>query len=346
MTRGTLEDRLEAVYAIGGGPGANRVGYSPEEDEAHRLAAGWMEDAGLEVEVDADGNLIGRLVGNSPEEPEVWSGSHLDSVPQGGRFDGPLGVLGALAAVEALGRRRKTLAVVAFREEERGCVGSQARVARGALPGAYVELHHEQGPRLALAGAPLAVVTGIVGYVRGERVLDGAAGHAGTTPMDARDDALVRAAEEILRIRDVARSIDGAVATVGRIEVEPGGINVIPGRVCFTIDARAPDDDRLDRLMAELGLDGSRAVRPTAFGGAPVEALRAAIAERGQPLVELHSGAGHDAGVLARAGVPSAMLFVRALNRGVSHSPDELSSPEDVSLAVDVLQDALDRLAS
>jgi hydantoinase/carbamoylase family amidase len=214
------------------------------------------------------------------------------------------------------------------------------------LPGAYVELHHEQGPRLALAGAPLAVVTGIVGYVRGERVVEGAAGHAGTTPMDGREDALVRAAEEILRIRDVARSIDGAVATVGRVEVEPGGINVIPGRVQFTIDARAPDDERLDRLMAELGIDGSRAVRPTAFGGAPVEALRAAIAERSLPLVELHSGAGHDAGVLARAGVPSAMLFVRALNGGVSHSPDELSSPEDVELAVEVLADALDRLAS
>ena len=341
-----LEERLEAVYAIGGGPGANRVGYSPEEDEAHRLAAGWMKDAGLEVEVDADGNLIGRLAGTERGEPEVWSGSHLDSVPQGGRFDGPLGVLAALEAVEALGRRRRTLAVVAFREEERGCVGSQARVRSGALPGAYVELHHEQGPSLALAGAPLAVVTGIVGYVRGERIVDGAAGHAGTTPMDARDDALVEAAEEILRIRDVARSIDGAVATVGRVEVEPGGINVIPGRVQFTIDARAPDDERLDRLMAELGIDGSRAVRPTAFGGAPVEALRAAIGARSLPLVELHSGAGHDAGVLARAGVPSAMLFVRALNGGVSHSPAELSSPEDVSLAVDVLADALARLAS
>src|SRR5262249_15365915 len=133
---------------------------------------------------------------------------------------------------------------------------------------------------------------------------------------------------------------------VGRIDVEPGGINVIPGRARFSIDARAPDDEKLDRLMTELGLDGTRAVRPTAFGGAPVDALRAVIAERGLPLVELHSGAGHDAGVIARAGVPSAMLFVRALNGGVSHSPDELSAPEDVELAVDVLADALDRLAS
>ena len=341
-----LEDRLDAIYAIGGGPGANRVGYSPEEDEGHRLVGGWMAEAGLDVEVDPDGNLCGRLVGEEPELPEVWSGSHLDSVPQGGRFDGPLGVLGALEAVERLGGRRRTLTVVAFREEERGCVGSQARVRRGGLPGAWVELHHEQGPRLALLGAPLAVVTSIVGYVRGERIVEGHAGHAGTTPMDARDDALVAAAAEILRIRDVARSIDGAVATVGSLTVEPGGINVIPGRVTFTIDARAPDDERLERLIGELGLDGSRAVQPTPLGGAPADALAAAFEARGLPLVELASGAGHDAGVLARAAVPSVMLFVRAQNGGVSHSPDEHSTPEDVALAVDVLTDALDRLAS
>ena len=341
-----LEQRLDAVYAIGAGPGANRIGYSPEEDEAHRLAAGWMEDAGLQLEVDPDGNLIGRLPGTEPALPEVWSGSHLDSVPQGGRYDGPLGVVGALEAVERLGRRRRTLAVVVFRDEERGCIGSQARVERGGLPGAYVELHHEQGPRLALAGAPLAVVTGIVGYKRSEQVVDGRAGHAGTTPMDVRDDALVTAAAEILRIRDVARSIEGAVATVGRIEAEPGGTNVIPGRVRFTIDARAPDDERLEQLLSELGIDPAGAVAPTTFTGSAIDALRRAIAARGLPLVELASGAGHDAGVLARAGIPSVMLFVRALNGGVSHSPDELASEEDVALAVDVLADTLDALSS
>ncbi len=341
-----LEERLDAIYAIGGGPGANRIGYSAEEDEAHRLTARWMREAGLEVEVDADANLIGRLSGHDRDLPEVWSGSHLDSVPHGGRYDGPLGVLGALEAVERLGRRVKTLAVVAFREEERGCVGSNARAERGALPGAYVELHHEQGPRLARAGAPLAVVTGIVGYVRAEHRGEGSAGHAGTTPMDARDDALTRAATEILRIRDVAQSIDGAVATVGQLEVEPGGVNVIPGRVRFTIDARAPDRERLDRLIAELGIEGAGAVSPTEFAGAPAGVLREVMAARGLPIVELVSGAGHDAGVLSRAGVPSAMLFVRALNGGVSHSPDELSSEEDVALAVDVLTDTLDRLAS
>ncbi|MDH4345594.1 MAG: M20/M25/M40 family metallo-hydrolase [Thermoleophilia bacterium] len=340
-----LDRRLDEVYAIGGGPGANRVGCSAEEDAAHALVAGWMAEAGLEVEVDPDGNLVGRLWGDEQNRPEVWAGSHLDSVPEGGRLDGPLGVLGALEAVERLGRRRRTLAVVAFRDEERGCAGSKARVARGALPGSFLELHHEQGPRLAALDAPLAVVTGIVGYKRAERVVDGRPGHAGTTAMEGRDDALVLAAEEILRIRDVALAIPGSVATVGQITAEPGAANVIPGRVRFTIDARAPDEARLARLLRELGADASGATPPVAFAGPAVDALRGALESRGLPLAELASGAGHDAGVLARAGVDAAMLFVRALNGGVSHSPDEASSPEDVALAVDVLTDALAALA-
>ncbi|MGZ4352264.1 MAG: M20/M25/M40 family metallo-hydrolase [Gaiellaceae bacterium] len=338
-------ERLEQLYAIGGGPGANRVGYTPEEDEAHRLATGWMSEAGLEIEVDDHGNLIGRLQGDL-SLPEVWAGSHLDSVPQGGKFDGALGVVAALEAVERLGRRTPTLAVVAFRDEERGCKGSRARVASGALPGSFLEVHHEQGPRLALAGAPLGVVSGIVGYVRGIKTVTGHAGHAGTTPMDARDDALVKAAQEFLRIRDVARAIDGCVATVGQVEVVPGGINVIPGLVRFSIDARAPDAERLDRLQAEIGVDEPQRVEPSAMHDSARAALRDALDAHGLPLLELTSGAGHDAGVMASAGVAAGMLFVRAQNGGVSHSPDELSADEDVALAVDVLADALGRLSS
>jgi allantoate deiminase len=335
-------ERLDELYAIGGGPGANRVGYTPEEDEAHRIAAAWMREAGLEVEVDGAGNLVGRLRGEARDELEVWTGSHLDSVPQGGRFDGALGVVAGLEAVERLGRRRRTLGVVAFRDEERGCAGSRACAA---LPGLFVELHHEQGPRLALANAPLGVVAGIVGYVRGEITIEGRAGHAGTTPMEARDDALVAAAQEILRIRDVALSIEDAVATVGRIEVEPGGINVVPGRARITVDARAPDDERLERLIAEIGIDGSGRVPPVAMRGAARDAVAEAVREQGLPVLELVSGAGHDAGVLASAGVDAAMLFVRAGAGGVSHAPEEDASPDDVAIAVDVLEDSLRRLA-
>jgi allantoate deiminase len=331
-------DRLEQLYAIGGGPGANRPGYSPAEDEAHELAAGWMREAGLEVEVDGAGNLIGRSSDDS-----VWTGSHLDSVPQGGKFDGALGVVAAIEAVERVGAG----VAVAFREEETGCGGSRAFVeAGGTLPACFLELHIEQGPVLERAGAPFGLVTGITGMVRAERVFDGAAGHAGTVPMDVRRDALVTAAEYVLRVRNVASAIPDAVATVGRLELEPGAGNVIPSRVRVAVDARAPDRERLDRLAAELELEPSFRLEPVAMADEPRAALRAELEERGLPAIELHSGAGHDAAILAGAGVPTAMLFVRSLNGGVSHSPDELTSAEDVVLAVDVLSGALARLVS
>jgi acetylornithine deacetylase/succinyl-diaminopimelate desuccinylase-like protein len=337
----SVSERLDALYAIGGGPGANRPHPSAAEDEAHELAAGWMREAGLDVLVDASGNLVGR----TSERPDVWVGSHLDSVPQGGRFDGALGVVAGIEAVSRVGRG----SVVAFRGEEVGCVGSRALCGGGRsseLPSAFLELHVEQGPVLAGADARLGVVTGIVGYARGELVFDGSAGHAGTTPMAGRDDALVRAAAEILRIRDVATAIDGAVATVGTLTVEPGGTNVIPGRVRFSVDARAPETERLAELVAAIGFEPATPTEPSPMSPELRAVLRGEVAARGLPVVELASGAGHDAGILAAAGVPSAMLFVRSLNGGVSHSPDELSSEEDVALGVDVLTSALARLTA
>ena len=332
-------DRLEELYAIGGGIGANRIGGSEAEDRAHELAARWMREAGLAVDVDGAGNLIGRSA-----DARIWTGSHLDSVPNGGKFDGALGVVAAIEAVERAG----VGAVVAFRDEERGCVGSAAFVRQEELPEAFLELHIEQGPTLSRRGAPLGVVTGIVAMVRGERVFEGDPGHAGTVPMEARRDALAAAAEYVLRVRDAAAAVDGAVATVGEVHVEPGAANVIPGRVRLSVDVRAPDAERLEPLVRELELDVTPSFRlePVAMADAPREAFRAELAVRDLPVVELVSGAGHDAAVLAGAGVPAGMLFVRSLNGGVSHSPDELSSPEDIALAVDVLAGALSRLAS
>ena len=245
-------DRIERIYAIGGGPGANRVGGSQAEQDAHDLVAGWLNEAGLSVEVDPDGNLLGRLLGDDLDAAEVWVGSHLDSVPNGGRFDGVLGVLAGLEAVERVGRRRRTLAVVAFRDEERGFTGSRARVQHGSLPEFYIEAHIEQGPVLERTSMPLGVVTGIVGVARGEVVLQGAAGHAGTTPMDGRRDALCAAAELVLRVRDAAIAVPQAVATVGRLEVVPGAANVIPERaILHTL----PDPDQLPELDGAVPLE-------------------------------------------------------------------------------------------
>ena len=336
MTR--VFDRLERIYAIGDGPGANRPGFSAEEDEACDLAARWMEEAGLEVTRDATGNLVGRLRGEDPSLPEIWSGSHLDSVPQGGKFDGALGVVGALEAVERIGPQRRTLGVVVFRAEETGCQGSKAY--DGPLPGAFLELHIEQGRRLLDAGRPLGVVSAIAGYYRRMVTFEGVPGHAGTTPMAGRDDALVKAAAYVLRARDSAHD---AVVTVGQLEVEPGAVNVIPGRVTLSLDVRAPSEAELERIGAELDVDPTPRNEPVAM--APE--LRALLAAQlDDPGDELVSWAGHDAGVMAARGVPSAMLFVRSLADGASHTPEEDSSPEDVALAVDVLERALRSLGS
>jgi acetylornithine deacetylase/succinyl-diaminopimelate desuccinylase-like protein len=162
--------------------------------------------------------------------------------------------------------------------------------------------------------------------------------------MAGRVDALVAAAEYILRVRGAAAAIDGAVATVGQLDIEPGAANVIPGRVRLSVDGRAPDRPRLDRLAAELDLEPDFRLEPIPMAERPIAALRAELEARKLQVVELPSGAGHDAAVLAAAGVPTAMLFVRSLNGGVSHSPDESSSPEDVELAVSVLVGALTRL--
>ena len=244
--------------------------------------------------------------------PTVWVGSRLRAA--GWPFDGALGVVAAIEAVERAG----VGTVVAFRGEEVGCIGSRALCAGGELPASFVELHVEQGPVLAAAGAPLGVVTGIVGYARGELVFEGRAGHAGTTPMAGREDALVAAAEAILEIRDAARALEGAVATVGQVGVEPGGVNVIPGRVRVSVDARAPDLATLDRLVAAIGLQPDQRTEPVAMSDRVRAALADEIASRRLPVLELASGAGHDAGILAAAGVDSGMLFVRSLNGGES----------------------------
>jgi acetylornithine deacetylase/succinyl-diaminopimelate desuccinylase-like protein len=316
--------RLDELYAIA----PYRAGYSPEEDAAHALAAGWLREAGLEVSRDAAGNLFGRR-----GAARVWSGSHLDSVPDGGRFDGALGVVAAIEAAERL--PGAALAVVVFREEETGPTGSRALTE---LPEAFLELHVEQGPVLERAGEPLGIVTAIAGQARARIVFEGRADHAGTTPMAARHDALVEAARFVLHVNACAR--DGAVATVGRLELEPNAVNVVPARVALTVDVRAPRRAQLDALISEIGFEPESRLEPAAMSGAPLSALRAVLP--GAP--ELVSGAGHDAMVLAARGVPTAMLFVRSLNGGVSHSPDELSSPEDIALAVGALTDTLARL--
>jgi acetylornithine deacetylase/succinyl-diaminopimelate desuccinylase-like protein len=314
----SVMERLDAIYAIA----QHRAGYSAEEDAAHELAAGWMREAGLEVSVEEAGNLFGRR-----GDARVWAGSHLDSVPTGGRFDGALGVV---AAIEAAARLPGApLAVVAFRAEESGPMGSKKLTE---TPEAYLELHIEQGPVLAGLDEPLGVVTAIAGQARGFRIFEGRADHAGTTPMDAREDALLEAARFVVHVRECAR--EGTVATVGYIEAEPNATNVVPARVTVSVDARSADASLLDALIADIGFEVQWRSDPVPMGDAFAQVLPDAP--------RLVSGAGHDAMFVPN----SSMLFVRSLNGGVSHHPDELSSAADIALAVDALTDALARLVS
>ena len=395
MTPARVEERLEELYRIGGGEGANRPALSEHEDAAHALVAGWMREAGLETGTDTIGNLYGRLPGRDPGLAEIWCGSHLDSVPRGGRFDGALGVVAALEAASRLEPRARTVTVVAFRDEEGwrfgdGFLGSRAVsgqldaaglenadrdgiTVREALaagghpfapgdgwlvpaPAAFVEAHIEQGPVLAEGDAALGVVTSIVGILELRAVFAGAAGHAGTTPMGSRRDAALCAAAFQVGAAAAAGRIADAVVTVGSaIAVEPGATNVIARRTAVRLDARAPDGGRLaalERVIREAAgtaarthgceahVDVSMRIDPVACDADLREVLGRAAA--GAP--SLPSGAGHDAQVLARAGVPVAMLFVRSRNGGISHSPAESSSPNDVAACVDALEAALREL--
>jgi hydantoinase/carbamoylase family amidase len=324
-----------------------------------------MEEAGLAVERDAWGNLFGRLAGSDPAAGELWTGSHLDTVPAGGRFDGALGVVAGLEAVRRLEAPASTVAVVAFRDEEGsayapGCLGSRARcglVGRGDLealglppqtagadlPAVFVEAHIEQGPILERTGVPLGIVTSISGQARGTIEFTGVPRHAGTTPMDAREDALCSAAEFVLLARDAAARIEGAVATVGKLVVEPGAANVVPARVTLTVDARAPDQSRLEALLEAIGAELG-VTPPVAMDVAVTHVLGEEIERLGLPPRELVSGAGHDAGILAASGVQAGMLFVRSVG-GISHAPEERTSPEDIAFCVEALAATLGRLA-
>jgi len=388
--------RLSQLAEIGreGRAGAHRPGLSAAEQRACELVATWLGQEGLEVSWDACGNLYGRLAGSDPAAGEIWAGSHLDTVPNGGRFDGALGVLAALEAVAQLCDlpRAATLCVAAFRDEEgwrfgEGCFGSRCLcgtvtdadlqatdadgvsirealaalgypepLGGGTLPAAFVEVHIEQGPVLERLGLAHAVVTSIAGMSGFTATITGSPGHAGTTPMEGRRDALLAAAELALALRERAMRIHGAVVTVGRLTIADAAANVIPGEVTISIDARCPTAGGLEQLIDGLGeacsqiasasgcavvLDPVWRSRPVPMSARVGDAIRQAAATAGLELADLASGGGHDAGILAEAGVDCGMLFVRSRNGGVSHRPEELTDEADVATAIQLLAGTL-----
>ncbi len=398
---GSAGASLDELARIGAGPDGSvtRIAWSPELFEAYAWVGHRLGELGLDVEIDAAGNLVAKWDAGSGSPVVV--GSHLDTVPSGGRFDGVLGVVAALHAVNVLKAEgfepARPLWLMAFMDEEgtrfnaalfgsrafcgedltglgdradsAGVTLRDAMAAAGydldhacagdrvAQIGAYLELHIEQGPRLEAAGIDIGVVTSIVG-LRGYRVrLSGQANHAGTTPMALRRDALAGAARIALELRDAAARRQDVTANVGKLTIAPGGANVVPGLADFTIDVRATTTAELSeleelveeivaRIAAEEGLkaelEQTFALEPLELDDSLVDLVERAAAAEGSTSLRMPSGAGHDAMLVGRR-VPAAMIFVPSRG-GVSHSPDEHSSPEHVELGVRVLTSALREL--
>jgi allantoate deiminase len=366
-----------------------RTFLSPPMHQVHAELRHSMERLGMAVSIDAAGNLRGYCPGESKTAPRLIIGSHLDTVPRAGAFDGVLGVVMGIALVEALQGERLSLGleIIGFSEEEgvrfalpfigsralagtldasvlerRGPDGrsiSDAILAFGLdpaqLPAAkiaegtvgYLEFHIEQGPVLESLGYPLGIVEHIAGQSRAAVCFAGKAGHAGTTPMRLRQDALVVAAQWIALVETEANKVPGLVATVGRLEIEPNASNVIAGSVRASLDVRHTQDQArhqaVDRFLdAAKHLAGDRGLSvewhqhldqpAVAMNPAMTKKLNDAVMTAGYPVHLMVSGAGHDAMILADQ-VATAMLFLRSPG-GMSHHPDETVLVEDVAAAL------------
>jgi len=381
MTFGRLWDDLAPIGRNGSTGGYRRYAWSPADALLREWFAGEAAARGLDLVLDRAGNQWAWWGDPDTAGPGVVIGSHLDSVPDGGAFDGPLGVVSALLAIDALRaagwRPARPVAVVNFGDEEGArfgvaCAGS--RMLTGALPrdralglrdgdgtsmaeamsaagydtghvgrdfealrrvGCFVELHVEQGRGLIDLGRPVAVGTGIWPHGRWRMEFAGEANHAGTTRLEDRRDPMLGYAAAVLQARELAEK-HGVLATCGKVVVEPNGVNAIPSRVRGWLDARGADADAVRALVAELsqGRDVCEEswTPPTAFDAALVDRCAAVLGDAPR----LASGAGHDAGVLAEAGIATAMLFVRNPT-GVSHSPAEFAERDDCLRGVDAL---------
>ena len=372
--------------------GVDRFAFSDADVASRPYLKKSLEAAGLEVHVDEAGNIFGRREGSRPDLPPIVFGSHTDSVANGGRFDGPVGTLSAIEVAQVINERKITtlhpLEVVIFTDEEGGLVGSKALIGElsaGALeqvshsgktisegitaiggnpallenmvrsPGdvaAYLEIHIEQGRILDSEKVEIGVVEGIVGISWWDVTIEGSANHAGTTPMNLRNDALLSAAELVIAVNRVVTSVPGSqVGTVGKIRAEPGVPNVIPGKVEMSLELRDLSKAKVDDLFKSIEEEASAIAEKTGttISFDPSETsttpsltdprLREAIVESAKKLELSYklmpSGAGHDAQSMAKIS-SIGMIFIPSVD-GVSHSPKEYSRPGDIENGANVL---------
>ncbi|MGC6421650.1 MAG: Zn-dependent hydrolase [Flavobacteriaceae bacterium] len=372
--------------------GNNRIAFSQYNLDALHMIREKLKSLGMQVKIDAAGNLVATRDGADNQLPPIAFGSHIDCVPNGGHFDGQLGVLGSIEVIETLTENniqtRHPLELLVFSNEESGVFGSRALAgaltdaslevmtpsgftnAQGAerlggdakkirsiarKPGslhAFLELHIEQGGILEEKGLDIGIVQGIVGLRWWDVTVEGISNHGGTTPMHKRQDALLAAAKFVQLVNAVVTSLPGTqVGTVGRIKAFPGAPNVIPGKVVLSLELRDLSETKIDTLFTEI--KAKTAVLATdsqvRFTFEPISATgKAALTDaRIQAMIQkeaeklnltyqyMPSGAGHDAQEMSHI-APTGMIFIPSKN-GISHSPQEYSSFEDMGQGTQLL---------
>ncbi|MBF2075105.1 MAG: Zn-dependent hydrolase [Synechococcales cyanobacterium C42_A2020_086] len=376
-----------------------RLAFTPEDLQARYLVQQWMVEAGMTVHSDAAGNLIGRYAGTVDSAPALATGSHIDTVPSGGPYDGVLGVLAGIEVVRTLRennlRLKHPIEVIVFTDEESSMIGCQAMAGTALLRSperyqpkiggsiqdcleaiggnwkglasarrtredmaAFVELHVEQGAVLERTKKAIGVVQGVVGMLRKTITITGQANHAGTTPMNMRQDALVAAAQIVLAVQQIALSMPSEpVATVGSLTVLPNAVNIIPGTVELTVDMRDLSqeclNEMLERLQQEITaiaaatdttieLTPGLSVRPTLAAPQIQATIEAVCQDLGFSYCLLPSRAGHDSLEIGRI-TDMGMIFVPS-QAGLSHSGEEYTSPEQCTQGATVLLHTLMRL--
>jgi N-carbamoyl-L-amino-acid hydrolase len=392
-------EHINSLAEFGKNPqgGASRVAYSEFDRQGREYVVGLMHEVKLDVSIDAAGNIIGRRAGNANLAPLLF-GSHIDTVPEGGNYDGVVGSLGAIEVTQTLVESnittRHPLEVVIFQNEEGGLIGSRAmdgeltdkelnlisrsgKTIREGIkfiggdpeklltarrkPGditAYLELHIEQGGILEAEKVDIGVVEGIVGINWWDVTIEGFANHAGTTPMNKRQDALLAAAKFIEAVNRVVTGVPGRqVGTVGRIQALPGAPNVIPGKVVLSLELRDLDAARINMLYKQIRAEAERIAKASgtkfdfkeinvnipALTDARIKQLIGESArELGLTTKQMPSGAGHDAQDMARL-APVGMIFIPSVG-GISHSPREFSRPQDIANGANVLLHTLLKL--
>ncbi len=388
-----INHRLTEMAKIGGLPsgGVKRLTLTEEDRQARDLFAKWMQELGLEVVVDEIGNMFGMLKGKIADQ-YIGIGSHLDSVPTGGKFDGPLGVVAALEVAQTLIEHKIQLGhslVVANYTNEEGVrffpdmmgslahanpqevnnylqstdhdglsvqnalrqIGYDGNLKCGSIVYKhFIELHIEQGPILEEKQIDIGVVQGVQAIHWMKLTIEGKSGHAGTTPIYARKDALYALSRLSSYARDISGEINDQLVTIGSVEVFPNAINVIPQKVIATLDVRNKNDGRLSEALSKIdefiSSDSAFAhlkvskevlvnVPAVSFDRKVTEAISSSCNELGYSHLAMHSGAGHDAQILATR-YSAAMIFIPSKN-GISHAVDEYSAPDQIEKGANVL---------